>query len=63
MTIIAQQERKDIVTPSGRYYATYEWILDEATLVPVGVRIFETHGTESAEGFGEGSFGEDGFGE
>ena len=43
MTVTTQQERKQIIVPGEVYYVTYEWILEETTLVPVGVRVIETH--------------------
>ena len=42
-TVIADQESKDVVAPTGQVYReTYEWVLDQATLVPVNVRVVRT---------------------
>jgi hypothetical protein len=45
-TITTQQERKDIIVPGERYHVTHELVIDEATLIQVGVRVTETHSEE-----------------
>jgi hypothetical protein len=41
--LIADMGAKDVIVPGERYTVNYEWVLDATTLVPVGVRTYETH--------------------
>jgi hypothetical protein len=44
-TLFGAQERKDIISPGTgeRYFVNYSWQIDATTLLPVGVKVEETH--------------------